>query len=81
MMYTILDIESNADGLNQRKGVLDSLEEGIKHNFYKNEEDATVYYSSRLSRKKELGGKYNEKFFIKTKDDLDQEETGEDEEE
>lgn len=69
MMYTLLDIENNADGLNQRKGILDNIEDGIRRNFYKNETDATEYYSATLNRKKEYGGKYNEKFFNKTKED------------
>ena len=30
--------------------------------FYKNEEDATKFYSDMMVRKKENGGKYNEKF-------------------
>ena len=30
--------------------------------FYKNEEDATQFYSEMMTRKKEHGGKYNEKF-------------------
>ena len=28
-----------------------------------NEEDATRYYEDRITRKKELGGKFNDKFF------------------
>ena len=27
-----------------------------------NEDDATIYYSDRMNRKKQMGGKYNEKF-------------------
>jgi len=69
MMYTLVDVENNAEGLNQRKGILESIEESIHHNYYKNELDATEYYTSKLSRKRELGGKYNEKFFAKSKEE------------
>ena len=34
----------------------------IEEYFYKNEEDATKFYSDMMVRKKENGGKYNEKF-------------------
>ncbi len=62
MAYTLLDQENYSNGLNQRKGILNNLEKTIQHTFYKNEEDATRYYSSTVNRKQEYGGKYNEKF-------------------
>jgi len=62
MMYSLIDTENQSNSLNQRKGILNSLEACIKHNFYENEEDATEYYSKDINRKKVLGGKYNEKF-------------------
>ncbi len=61
MVYSLIDIENHSNSLNQRKGVSDSLERCIQKTFYKNEEDATEFYLSQISRKKELGGKYNEK--------------------
>ena len=70
MMYTLIDVENNAEGMNQRKGILDSLENSIRRNYYRNEKDATEYYSEKLLRKKEYGGKYNEKFFNKTREEL-----------
>ncbi len=63
MMYSMIDVENRSNILNQRKGVLDALERCISHTFYANESDATKYYQDRITRKKELGGKYNEKFF------------------
>lgn len=63
MMYSLIDIENQANSLNQRKGILDKLEACITHTFYADETDATKYYQERITRKKELGGKYNEKFF------------------
>ena len=63
MMYSLIDIENRANSLNHRKGILDQLEDCIEHNFYANENDATQYYQDRLERKKQLGGKYDEKFF------------------
>ena len=63
MMYTLIDIENCANSLNHRKGILDQLEECIEHTFYADENDATQYYQDRLERKKQLGGKYDEKFF------------------
>ena len=34
----------------------------ISKTFYKDEDDATQFYSDMMSRRKEHGGKYNEKF-------------------
>lgn len=62
MMYKIIDIENHANGLHQRQGVVDSLGDVIHQTFYKNEEDAQQYYFEKMSRKKEMGGRYNEKF-------------------
>ncbi|MBP2656985.1 MAG: hypothetical protein H6Q69_17 [Firmicutes bacterium] len=62
MLYGLIDIENSSNGLNQRKGILGSLKQCIKQNFYENEDDATQYYSEQVKRKKEYGGKYNEKF-------------------
>jgi len=62
MLYSLIDMENASSGLNKRKGILDLLEKCIKHNFYKNEADATQYYSEQVKRKKTYGGKYNEKF-------------------
>lgn len=69
MMYSLIDVENRANSMNQRKGILDSLEACITHTFYKNEGDALQYYRERLDRKKELGGKYNEKFFAPVKEE------------
>lgn len=63
LLYSLIDIENQANGISQRKGILDSLENCIKHNFYMNEEDATAYYTKQLERKRSMGGRYNQKFF------------------
>lgn len=62
MMYSLVDVESKSSGVNQRKGILDSVNSIIGKTCYKNEEDATQYYTDMMHRKKENGGKYNEKF-------------------
>ena len=62
MMYTLIDIENKASGMNQRKGILDDINSTIGKTCYKNEADATQFYSDMMVRKKENGGKYNEKF-------------------
>ena len=62
MMYSLVDVESKSSGVNQRKGILDSVNRIIGNTCYKNEEDATQYYTDMMHRKKENGGKYNEKF-------------------
>lgn len=62
MMYSLIDVENNATGMNQRKGIVDDLEAVIARTFYSDEEDATQYYLDKTNRKKDLGGKYNEKF-------------------
>ena len=63
ILYNLNDTENQSNSVNQSKGKLDSLEKCIKHNFYANEDDATQYYSEQLTRKKNMGGRYNEKFF------------------
>ena len=68
MLYSLIDTENQANSVNQRKGILDSLESCIKHNFYENEEDATSYYTKQLERKKGVGGQYNKKFFAHIED-------------
>lgn len=61
LMYTLIDIESKSNSMNNRKDVIEMLEKTIKQNFYKNEEDAKVYYFKRTIRKREMGGKYDER--------------------
>ena len=69
------------NSLNQRKGVSDVLESCIHRTFYKNEEDATAYYLDMVTRKKDLGGKYNEKALDDSYDDpTEEDEIDEDEE-
>lgn len=62
MMYSLIDVENRSTGLDQKKGLLDALENVIKSNFYRDERDATAYYADQVKRKKEFGGVYNEKF-------------------
>ena len=69
MMYGLLDIETEARSINSRKGVLEALHDQITRNFYADEDDATLYYTRQLERKKEYGGKYNEKFFAHIEDE------------
>lgn len=69
MLYSLIDTENQANSVNQRKGILDSLEKCIKHNFYENEEDATSYYTKQMERKKSAGGQYNKKFFAHIEDE------------
>lgn len=63
LMYSLIDIESNSNTMNNRKGILDQIEKTLKQNFYRNEEDAENYYFERTKRKKNLGGKYDERAF------------------
>ncbi len=69
MIASLIDVENRASSLHDRKGILDDLEKCLKKDFYQDEKDATNYYRSQLQRKKDLGGKYNEKFFINIKDE------------
>ena len=77
LVYSLIDIENRATGLDQRKGLVDLLEKSIKSNFYKNEDDATSYYAYQVERKKQFGGNYNEKFLEHIEVNT-QEENGED---
>ena len=76
MMYSLIDTEASINSINERKGILNSLESCIKKTFYSNEDDATLYYREQLERKKTMGGKYNEKFFITFKDESNEFEEG-----
>ncbi|MCF0132237.1 MAG: DNA phosphorothioation system sulfurtransferase DndC [Blautia sp.] len=69
LLYSLIDTENQANSVNQRKGILDSLESCVKKNFYENEEDATAYYTKQLERKKNMGGKFNERFFAHIQDE------------
>ena len=62
MMYTLIDVENKASSVNQRKNILDDINTTMTKTFFKDEEDATQYYFDMMTRKKENGGKYNEKF-------------------
>lgn len=77
MMYSLIDVESNASRMNQRKGIINDLEKVIEKTFYQNEEDATQYYMDKMYRKKNYGGKYNKKFLDygnqPSEDELDEE--------
>lgn len=70
MAYSLIDIENQSSSLNKRKGITDDLENAIHKTFYKNEEDATAYYLDRVTRKKDFGGKYNEKALDSTYEEI-----------
>ena len=74
MAYSLIDIENCSSSLNQRKGVVDSLETCIQKTFYKNEEDATEFYLNQVRRKKDFGGKYNEKALDSSYDEVSDDE-------
>ena len=61
-VYSLIDIENQSSGINQRKGILEEINNTISKTYYKDEEDATEFYTNTMIRKKESGGKYNEKF-------------------
>ncbi|MCM1524182.1 MAG: DNA phosphorothioation system sulfurtransferase DndC [Ruminococcus sp.] len=61
LMYTLIDIESKSNSMNNRKGIMELLEKTLKQNFYKNEKDARDYYYDRINRKQNMGGKYDER--------------------
>lgn len=62
MMYSMIDLENKAIGITRRKDILDGIKDTICRAFYKDEDDATQFYSDMMVRKKGHGGKYNEKF-------------------
>lgn len=76
MMHTLIDLENRASNVNQRKEILEDINATVYRTFYKNEDDATKFYSDMMIRKKENGGKYNEKFldFQPTESEFDDEE-------
>ncbi len=72
MMYNLVAIENGANNANDRKGILNSIENCIRHNFYTDEQDATAYYTTQLDRKKRLGGKYDERFFAHIREEAEE---------
>ena len=66
MMYSLVDIENNANVMNNRKGILERIEKAIRQNFYRNEADAEAFYYQKMERKREMGGKYDERAFEDT---------------
>ena len=62
MMYSMIDTENAASGMHQRSTVLDDLQRVVSTTFYRDEKDALNYYTDTMIRKKDLGGRYNEKF-------------------
>ncbi|PJJ30119.1 DNA phosphorothioation system sulfurtransferase DndC [Lacrimispora celerecrescens] len=78
MAYSLIDIENRSNSLNQRKGITDSLENIIQRTYYKNEKDATEFYLNQVIRKKELGGKYNEKVLDSSYDEPEEDDEDED---
>lgn len=69
MMYSLIDTENQANNRNSRKGILDDIQTVIEHTFYKNEADATEYYSAKIRRQKDYGAEYNKKFIDTVVDD------------
>ena len=63
MMYSLIDVESSATGMNNRSHISKELNKVLSSTYYRDENDALEYYKKKMSRKKSLGGKYNEKFF------------------
>lgn len=62
MMYSLIDIENSASGMTKRKDILKEIDKEIECTFYKDGTDATEYYTNKMIRKRDYGGKYNEKF-------------------
>lgn len=71
MMYTLIDIESKSNLMNNRKGILDQIERTIKKNFYKNADDAASYYFDRIKRKKEHGAKCADNILPETEEEFE----------
>lgn len=69
MMYTLIDIESKSNMMNNRKGILDQIEKTIKKNFYKDADDASEYYFERVKRKKEHGAKFGDNILPESEDE------------
>lgn len=71
LMYTLIDIESKSNMMNNRKGILNQIEQTIKKNFYKDESDAATYYFDRIKRKKEHGAKYGDNILSETENEFE----------
>lgn len=63
MIASLIDTEENAFGNSNRKGLIDKLDQDVRKCFYKNEDDALVYYKNKEDVRKAAGADYNEKFY------------------
>lgn len=59
MMYSLIDLESKTNSMNNRKNISKDIEKIIMRNFYSDEDDAEKYYIEKIRRKKDMGGKYD----------------------
>lgn len=75
MMYTLIDIESKSNMMNNRKGILDQIEKTIKKNFFKDSNDASEYYFERIRRKKDHGAKFNDNILPETNEEFEDEQS------
>ena len=57
--------------MNNRKGILNQIEQTIKKNFYKDADDASEYYFDRIKRKKEHGVKYDDNILQETENEFE----------
>ena len=71
LRYHLIDIESKSNMMNNRKGILNQIEQTIKKNFYKDADDAAEYYFDRIKRKKEHGAKYDDNILQITEDEFE----------
>ena len=71
LMYTLIDIESKSNMMNNRKGILNQIEQTIKKNFYKDADDASEYYFERIKRKKEYGARYDDNILQEAEDEFE----------
>lgn len=63
-MYTLIDVENKASDVNQRKNILDDINKTLAKTFYKDETDATEYYSNMMVRKKKMAVNITRSFWI-----------------
>lgn len=62
MVASMIDIENKSTGLDSRKDIIHRLDSEIGRTYYKNEADATEFYTNKNITRKEHDAKYREKF-------------------
>jgi len=61
LVASIIDIEVNSSNMKNRKEILSEIKKNIQKNYYRDEDDALEFALHTNRRKRDMGGKYDER--------------------